>query len=222
MNSRFHCLRGLSALLVLALGSAAPADANKAPYARGETVVVTGSVTGGLAQPLGDLEVVLEASRQGYDYLRFRKRTPVTREMTTTTASDGSFEIRWPWSKGFKRFALVVGVREAGPGEGTLHVLHREDLTRRVRQGSPIVSTVRIEDTTFLDSFREFLAGLRTEDERKVYREAGKPDKVRERVSAPETEVDWWYFDIGRVYRFKDGKLQDVDEFEPVQPLDQE
>lgn len=207
-------------LLVAALCASAPARAKKTPYVRGETVVFTGTVTDGAGDPVADLEVVLEASRHSYDYLRFKRRTPVTRETRSSTSSDGSFEIRWPWAKGFNRFELHFGITVAGPGGGTFHVLHKEDLSKRIHLGSPVVTTAQIEDTSFLESFRDFLAGLVTADQERVYREAGKPDKVRERVSATHTEIDWWYFDFGKVYRFRDGKLIEVEDFTPLEPFD--
>lgn len=189
-------------------------------YTRGELVTITGVASNLDNQGVAELEVVFEASRKSFDYLRLRKRRPVVRRVSTVTNSDGSFELQWPWDKGFNRFALVFGITVAQPGGERLRVLHREDLTRRIGSGSPVVASVRIEDTSFLDSFLAFRDGLETESQRQVYREAGKPDKVRERVSASTTEADWWYFELGKVYRFRDGKLTEVEKFEPVTPFD--
>ena len=83
-----------------------------------------------------------------------------------------------------------------------------------------MVATVQLADTRFLDSFLEFKASLSSESQREVYREAGKPDKVRHRAFPTHTEVDWWYFDLGRVYRFRDGELSEMQEFTPVTPFD--
>ncbi len=189
-------------------------------YERGHIVIIAGVASDLANRPVADLEVVLEASRHSFDYLRFRKHRPVLRTVSTTTSADGAFEIQWPWDKGFNRFALVFGITVAEPGGESFHVLHREDLTRRIKHGSPVVSSVQIEDTSFLDSFLEFRAGLESEAQREVYREAGKPDKVRARVSADDTDVDWWYFELGKVYRFENGELLEVETFEPVRPFD--
>lgn len=225
MTPRFPTLLGIVALIA-ATGACSSSrgpfasESTKRSYARGEVVTITGAATNLSNQPVAELEVALEASRHSFDYLRLRKRRPVVRRTTTTTAADGTFEIQWPWDQGFNRFELVFGVTVAEPeGEG-FHVMHREDLTRRIEFGSPVVASVQIEDTSFLDSFLEFRASLRTEAQREVYREVGKPDKVRERVSANGTEVDWWYFELGKVYRFRDGELSEVENFEPVRPFD--
>ncbi len=208
-------------LLALAAGSFHSAAAAKGRgYDRGELVTITGTVTDIDSQPIADLEVVLEAARHSYDYLRFRRRKPVVRETSTRTSTDGAFEIQWPWDKGFNRFSLAFGVTVAEPGGERFHALHREDLSSRIGHGSPVVATVQIEDTSFLESFLEFRAGVETEAQEQVYREAGKPDKVRQRVSASGTFVDWWYFEMGKVYRFRDGELEEVEDFEPVEPFD--
>jgi hypothetical protein len=48
----------------------------------------------------------------------------------------------------------------------------------------------------------------------------GVPEDVK-RVSyagrQQETEVSWWYFEAGKVYRFRDGRLDQVERFDPVQ-----
>jgi hypothetical protein len=212
---------GVSVLLAtVCCSSNTGAKPKSRSYERGEVVTITGIVTDLANQPVEDLEVVLEAGRHSYDYLRFRKRRPVVREVSTTTSADGAFEIQWPWDRGFNRFALAFGVRVTEPGGERFHVLHREDLNRKIEHGSPVVANVQIEDTSFLDSFLEFRANLEGEAQREVYREVGKPDKVRERVSAHETFVDWWYFELGKVYRFRDGELQEIEKFEPVRPFD--
>jgi len=222
MKHRFPLLLGVVAVLTTIAGctaSAGPAK-SKRSYERGEVVTITGVVSDLANQPVADLEVVFEASRHAFDYLRFHKRRPVVRTISTTTGPDGGYRLDWPWDKGFNRFALAFGITVAEPGGEGFHVLHREDLTRRIEFGSPVVSAIRIQDTSFLDSFLEFRAGLETEDQRKVYRDVGKPDKVRERGSADGTEVDWWYFELGKVYRFRDGQLYEVENFEPVAPFD--
>ncbi|MDH4067108.1 MAG: hypothetical protein OEW19_22130, partial [Acidobacteriota bacterium] len=122
MKPRFLAATGIFALAGVAALIATPASAKKrAPYARGEIVVVTGVVTDAGAGPLAEVEVVFAASRHAYDYLRLRKRTPVERRTAGQTASDGSFEIDWPWDDGFNHFELLVGITVAEPGGEYFH-----------------------------------------------------------------------------------------------------
>lgn len=222
MNRSFLIvLGGLALASCTSTGSSTAGSAEpRGGYARGQIITITGVATDLSNQGVGELEVVFEASRKSFDYLRLRKRRPVVRKVSTTTTANGAFEIQWPWDKGFNRFALVFGVSVVEPGGKGFQVLHREDLTGRIAFGSPVVASVQIEDTSFLNSLLEFRASLESEAQREVYREAGKPDKVRVRASATATEVDWWYFELGKVYRFRDGELTEVENFEPVRPLD--
>lgn len=185
-------------------------------YQVGEVVVVTGVVTNAASEPLADVEVLLTATNNEYDYLRFRKKTPIEKKAGARTTEDGGFELQWPWNKAYDRFELEVGVTVAKPGGEDFHVLHAEDLSKRMRHGSPVVSTIRLEDTEFLTSFQEFRAQIEPGAQEEVYRDAGKPDKVQRRVLPNRTETDWWYFEVGKVYRFSDGELDEVEEFEPV------
>ncbi|HVR28057.1 MAG TPA: carboxypeptidase-like regulatory domain-containing protein [Thermoanaerobaculia bacterium] len=54
-------------------------------------------------------------------------------------------------------------------------------------------------------------------DQRRIYEEMGKPDRVdRLELSKDAEEVAWWYFERGRSYHFRDGRLEQVVEFDPV------
>ena len=56
-------------------------------YERGQIVIIAGVASDLDDQPVADLEVVLEASRHSFDYLRFRKHRPVVRKVSTTTSA---------------------------------------------------------------------------------------------------------------------------------------
>lgn len=194
--------------------------ADRFPYEAGQRVNVQGVVSDGQGRPLADLHVVLEASRMGVGLYPpgERKREVVTG--STRTDASGDFGLELAWSPRFNHFELVVGipfVRAGGAEE--LHELTRIDITRRLRQGSPVAVPVTLQDTTFLETLRGFLAGLDSADEQRVYRETGKPDRV-DRVRYPDRdESAWWYFAMGKVYRFRDGRLERVEDFVPVRPL---
>jgi hypothetical protein len=145
-----------------------------------------------------------------------RKREIVTGQ--TRTNDGGEFGLELGWNRRFNHFELVVGVPVRKARQEQLVELAREDVTSRLQAGSPMVASmvVQKQNAEFVVKLRELLATIRSDDERRVYDEMGKPDKV-ERVQYPgRTEVSWWYFEAGRVYRFKDGRLEQVVPFEPV------
>ena len=209
--------RLLAALVCLAI--AVPAAA--ARYAQGERVQVTGNVTDAQGQPLPDVRVTFEATRTYFSVRELRRtEDKEVRRVSATTSAAGQYTLEWPWDSYFNHFELVAGVavRVRGGGE-RIEELARQDVTRRVLAGSPAVISITVENRQFLDSLRQFLASIQTEDQRKVYQEMGKPDRIRNVQYPGHLEASWWYFESGRVYRFRDGRLEQVVPFDPVRGL---
>jgi len=213
-----------TALAAVCLASFVPPDPaaaspfRRSPYEPGQQVTVQGVVRDAKGRPLGDLRVTLEASHTGFTVYPWgsRKREVATGSAQTTVAGD--FGLQFPWNGRFNRFELVVAVPvQTAQGED-MHVLWRDDITRRVLQGSPVAVPVAVEDTAFLDTLRQFLASLGSEDERRTYQQAGKPDRVDRTTYPDRLETAWWYFRAGKVYRFRDGRLEQADTFAPVEP----
>jgi hypothetical protein len=218
-------MRLLAASLVAGLAGGACAStprspfAERFPYAGGERVVVQGIVQDAAGRPLTDLQVVLEASNTGIGvYPPGRRKREVTTGSTRTDPR-GAYALELTWNGRFDHFELMVGVPVATPPGESLRELSRADITRRVRQGSPVAVPVTLQDTTFLDTLRGFLASLETADEQRVYRETGKPDRVDDVKFPDREETAWWYFRLGKVFRFNDGRLEKVEDFPPVEPL---
>jgi hypothetical protein len=199
---------------------AAGGPAFAARYAQGERIQVTGLVADAQGQPLSEVRVALEVSRT-YFSLRSLRRTAAeeVRRVSATTDARGEYTIEWPWDSYFNHFELVVGVPVRSRSGERLEELARQDVTRRVTAGSPAVVGVTVENRRFLDNLRQFLASIQTEDQRKVYQEMGKPDRIRNVQYPAHLESSWWYFESGRVYRFRDGRLEQVVPFEPVRGL---
>ena len=215
----------LAASCLLALGlfaagcAGAPPVGSRFPYDPGQSVTVQGVVSDRAGNRIDDVQVILEASRLGVGVYPpgQRKREIVTG--STRTDADGEFGLQLGWNRRYNHFELVVGVPVASPQGEVLQELARVDITRRLKQGTPVAVPVTLEDTAFLTTLREFLRGLRTQDEQRVYRETGKPDRV-DRIKYPDRdESAWWFFRLGKVYRFRDGKLERVEDFAPVNPL---
>jgi hypothetical protein len=203
----------LATLLLAAL--AMPASAVK--YASGERIEITGIVSDSQGTLLPDLKIVLEASRRSFSIRHFHKIEVDSVRVSSVTDERGEYSVHWPWDEYYNHFELLVtvGVRDT-EGE-KLRILERVDLTPKIKKGNPVVATVSLEDTEFLTSFREFLASLRSEDQKRLYRDMGKPDELKTIDLPQHREVSWWYFESGKVYRFRDGTLVQVIHFDPVE-----
>ena len=207
------------AALLLAAGLAIPAEAARSPYAQGDEVQFAGIVTNASGLPVPGLQVTLEASRAAFNFRRLGRVRENLSKLATVTDERGEFSLPWRWDEYYNRFDLVVAVAVRTTEGETLVELQRVDLSKRTQQGSPVVSAIQLDDTDLVESRREFLAELNTMDERKVYEQAGQPERL-DRVQFPSyEEVTWWYFRQGRAYRFRDGTLQQVIPFDPVEPF---
>jgi hypothetical protein len=210
-------LHGVAAVLVLLALAAAPVAA--ARRASGDAVVLTGLVTDGRGQPLPEIAVVLEMSRTGLDLARLSRRQQAVERLRATTNAAGEYTLQWRWSDYYNHFQLAAAVPVRKPGGEKLEELARVDVSRRLAQGSgdaPVVAALTVADTTFLDALRAFVAAISTDDERSVYHDMGKPDTLDTVAYPGHREASWWYFEAGKVYRFRDGRLLQVAAFDPI------
>ncbi len=219
---RVTALAALVAALVLASVAPGPARAFLRPaYEPGQRVEVKGLVTDPDGHPMADMNVTLELVREVFDFRSFhRKRKKVT-PVAATTNDKGEFSIVFPWDDYYNRFDLVVSVPVRGPKGDEMTELERQDLTSKIGHGTPVVSTVVVQNAAFVRNLRKFVASVDTPDERSVYQEMGRPDKVKISKYPDHEEVSWWYFASGKVYRFTSGKLISTDSFDPVKAFDQ-
>ncbi len=187
-----------------------------------DAVRVTGKVTDSTGQALDDLEVVLEASHRTFDIKKLQRvRRDLVRRVTKTD-QNGNFRIEWHANEHFNQFDLVVGLSVRVPTGERFYTLERMPLPQATGgDGQPRLEVV-VADTSFLERFRGFVAALDTEDERATYEEMGIPAKIDRMKLATHEEITWWYFEAGKAYRFRDGRLAEVSEFEPVEPFDAE
>lgn len=205
------------ALIVLAAGTlAAPLAAARATYVEGQSIEVRGVVTDGQGVPLPEITVTLEASRTGLDFRWLRRVQRDLVRFSTVSNARGEFSLSFPWSGYYNRYELVAGVTLRKADGEHLEVFERVDLSGRIGHGSPVVAALAVADTRFLDSLREFVAGLGSDDERQVYNTMGKPDAVDRLIAGPQLTETWWYYEAGKSYRFADGRLAQVETFDPV------
>ena len=211
----------LQPALLLLLGlliAGTPAAA--ARYDQGQRIQVTGVVTDSQGQPIGNVRVVLEVSRTYFSMRELRRTADKdVRRVSATTDARGNYTVEWPWDSYFNHFELVAGVPVRTKTGETVQELARQDVTRRVDAGTPAVIGVTVENRQFLDNLRQFLASIQTDDQRKIYQEMGKPDRIRNVQYPSHLESSWWYFESGRVYRFRDGRLEQITPFDPVHGL---
>lgn len=182
-------------------------------------IEITGTVTDAQGKGLPELEVVLEASHRTFE---FKELSRVSRGQTRRTAytdPSGRYSIRWYPNSYFNHFDLLIGMTVRIPEGEQFYTLERLSLTERMWEESSLTVDVSVADTSFLRRYRSFVAGLTSADERDVYNQMGIPAKIDRLQLATHEEVTWWYFEAGRAYRFKEGVLAEVSEFEPVVPF---
>ena len=208
--------KSLSLFLVVLAVLLAAIPAAAAPYEQGQRIQFTGLVSDRQGQPLAGVQVVLEVTRTYFSMRHLRREQVDTRKVRGTTNERGEYSLEWPWDSYFNHFELAVGVPVRKARKEQLQELERLDVTKRAVAGAPVVSALVVQNAAYIVHLREFLASVRTDDQRRVYDEMGRPDKV-ETVNYPSwAEVSWWYFETGRVYRFRDGHLEQVVPFDPV------
>jgi hypothetical protein len=205
-----------SLALPAALCAQTPWAKNKA-YPDGQLVVVTGTVTDDQGQPIPRVDLVFEATRRAFNVRRMRGVTEPPRTIRARTDDAGQYSIEWSWHHYYNAFELDVvvpiGVRGGRERDQTIA---QADLTERIVQGTPVVVPITVDDTRLLLEVRAFLANLDTDDEQRIYTQEGKPDRL-DQVARPDHEEEtWWYFSIGALYRFQNGKLVEVENFDPV------
>jgi len=200
----------LLAGLALALVVAAPAA--EARHEKGQSISVTGLVTDADGTPLADVRVVLEASREVFSLRQLRPVLRDTTRVAAATNARGEFALAWPWDSFYNHFELVVGVPVREGREETLEELARTEITRRLARNDTVVTTLVVENADFVHKLRDFVAGVDSDDERRVYQQMGTPDRIEERGG----ETRWYYFERGRMFRFEAGRLVETKAFTPV------
>lgn len=202
------------AAVLLACALAAP-PAAAARHDDGTRVEVTGLVTDRDGTPLPEVRVVLEASREVFSFRKFGRVLRNTQRAATLSGARGEFTLVWPWNDYYNHFELVAGVPVRTRGGERFEVLARLDVTRRIERNDPMVANLVVDNAEFVRTLRAFLASVDSEDERRIYQQMGKPDRVEERGD----ERSWWYFADGRMFRFAAGRLVETKAFDPVEKL---
>lgn len=204
----------------LAAAAAAPGDGifrKKGPYREGQVVAFTGQVTDSSGRALGGSTVMLEVAHTSFRLEKWSRETSDSLRQPVTADESGRYRVDWRWDRYYNSFALVVALKVREDGTDKYEVFHRLEITDRVTGGNPVEVQLVLDDTTAFDDLRAFLAGVDSDDEKRVYQEMGRPDRIDTGEAHYDPDQSWWYFGAGKVYRFREGRLDQVVPFEPIE-----
>lgn len=209
-----------TAALVLALALPARAEGawpfRKGPYSKGQVVTIQGRVSDAQGRALGEVTVLLEVSRRAFRWTKLRRETGNELTVPVAADGDGNYRIDWRWDPFYNLFVLAVALPVRKAGGETFEVFYRLDVTRWIVAANPVEIGLVLPDTAGLEELRAFLDSIDSEDEKRIYRKMGRPDRVDEGKEHYDPDRSWWYFEAGKVYRFRDGQLDAEVAFEPV------
>ena len=215
----------LAATVIAALLCAPLPAAADALHRKGDHVLFSGRVTGADGEPLGNVTILLELSRNSFSWKRFKQVKKNTLRIPVKATVDGQYFHDWRWDGYYNTFELAVAVPSELGGGADYQVLHRADVTDTVLAGLrpqgtdrsiPVVTPLVVEGPGDLGWLRRLLDGTAGAEEHRVFREMGQPDRVDTHDRGASA---WWYFEAGKVFRFRDGALEQVEHFEPIKPL---
>ena len=210
---RLAVASGLAALLA-APSSGRGSVYQDAPYRRGDTISIEGTVADPTGKPVEGVTVVLTASHRAFVLRGMRHVEEGLKRVTATTDAEGRFAIPWTWHPYYDIFRIradwtAAAVAAAGGGSSAA-VLTEVDLTRRIGEGSPVVVALEVAAAEPHGAYG-LTAASASDDQRRVFEEMGKPDRV-DRLEMPGgVEVAWWYFERGKSFHFLDGRLDQVE-----------
>ncbi len=215
MDRRITAFASAWVFTVLLLGSAAAEGKRK----DGDIVKITGQVLDPDGQPVDGVVVVLAAARSTYSFLKRQKVVEPPLRQTATVDSQGRFELEWHWDRHYNEFSIFAGLEVTRSGTADFEILtSQEDLSDRLTREIPTHITLTLSRQGYADWLKRFLADRSSPDEEKIFREAGRPDRIR----VQGRESSWWYFELGKVYRFENGALDQVIHFDPMDPMTSE
>lgn len=206
----------LAAALALPAFGELPFFHHKGPYRKGQVVTIRGQVVGAHGRPLAGVSVLFEASRNAFRLKKLRREVSDTLQVPAVADDGGRFSFDWRWDPYYNVFALAVALPVRQGERETHEVFYRLEITAQVGRANPLDVGLVLPDTSAIEELRAFLESVSSDDEKRVYREMGRPDRVDTGETDYDPDRSWWYFEAGEVYRFRDGRLDKVVRFDPV------
>lgn len=220
MGGRVSCSRALAAGLLVAALWAGTGTALGQGRSRGDVVVFEGLVTDAADTPLEGMRVVLEASRSSRSVTRPRRHESGIVRRVTRSGADGRYRFEWDWHSFYNRFRIKIVAGGADPKtDSDIRTVAELRIDKDALKQNPITSVVVVDDSDFVLEHREFASSVRSADERRIYEQMGKPDRVEGMHRDDAEEISWWYFERGQAYRFRYGRLVEVEEFDLITPF---
>ena len=179
----------------------------------GDRVVLEGTVVDGAGQPAKDIAVVLEATREKFSLRHFENRRGETLKLPERTDENGRFRFEWTWDRHYNVFEIAFGLEVTRDGAPGFEIVERRDITSEVSSGASTALRIELDQVDWLQWLRLYIDGRASDDEKKIYRELGRPDKL----TVDGTLSSWWYFTLGKVYRLEGGRLEQVVPFDPIE-----
>ncbi len=202
-------------IAVLATVLLCPSTAADYSYSKGEDVTIRGQVVDAAGAPVGNVTVLLELSRTRFQVTRFKKTKGNTLRVPVTAGPDGQYQHQWRWDGFYNTFELAVAMPILINGRQDFEILHRVEITPQVDQGSPVDVQLVLQETSYLEWLRRFVDGRASSEEQRIFYDLGRPDRID---AHGEGEFAWWYFQVGKVYRFRDGAIDLIEPFDPILP----
>ncbi len=198
--------------LVAALLWAAPAEGKRK---NGEIVRITGQVLDPDGQPVDGVIVVLAATKSSYSFLKRQKVVEPPLRQTVMVDERGRFELEWHWDRYYNEFTIFAGLEVTRGGTpGFERLTSEQNISDRLNREAPAHVTLTLDQHGYADWLKRFLSDRSSPDEEKIFREVGRPGRIR----THGRESSWWYFELGKVYRFENGRLDQVIHFDPMTP----
>lgn len=209
--ARRTVFRLLAALAVLPLAAAAAGSPSD-----GDPILLVGTVVDTAGKPVEDIVVLLEATREKFSLRHFEVRRGKSLQLPQRTDEHGEFRFEWTWDRHYNVFEIAFGLEVSRDGAPGFEIVERRDITAEVSSGAPPALRIELDQVEWLRWLRLYIDGRASEDEKKVYRELGRPDKL----TVDGSISSWWYFSLGKVYRLEGGKLDQVVPFDPIEQPD--
>ncbi|MEM8994170.1 MAG: carboxypeptidase-like regulatory domain-containing protein [Acidobacteriota bacterium] len=204
----------LTLALVASFAGSMPEAAGAQEPRDGDRVTLRGTVVDAEGEPVPNITVLLETSRERFSLRRLESERGDALQVPRQTDDAGAFQFDWTWDRHYNVFSLAFGLEVMRDGKPGFEIAERRDVTGEMTGGAPPPLRHVLENAGWLRWLRLYIDGKASDDEKKIYTDLGGP----ETLTTDGAVTSWWYFELGKVYRLDAGRLEQVIPFEPIKP----